>query len=536
VKRVEKGKLFSLRSLEFGESAGIPSAMDIKIEEKLKRLEKSGPIQSHNPNPMKPKGLKNSMHPIKIDASAENNTFFPAQPTTPPFKKNEHFVPSKLQAKFRRKKNLSGIKEENTEEIDESLVINDKRREPASKLSQYCRTAPEPPQIKSHVIHMKKTHKDAPLLPMSFIECLVGDLDFSPTTEIKKLVEKIRRDDRDLESLFRVASLILQNSKDLSLFERALLHLQKLNSEYKKKEISFALGKLNFMKGKWDQSLYYLKKNYNYSIKKDKALNYIVKILMKQRNFNKAKVACDKWIELSPGNCRALYIKGKILYREHKFEEALELFVKVVDQNLNHFKALLYLGFIKQVWEESIEDAKVCFEGVVANKFAGSKFKSRAYYGLSVLFQDMNRAMALQYMRSAIKYSSQDWGLKKTLGDMLVKFRKFKKAISVYKSLLSEKEEDLELLFVLGTIYMITSQYFKSMKYFIRVIELSGKILEVRFEGLFANIFGDSSSRQKVRKMTSNYEVSTLVNLTRTRKPIRKTGPRALPCLLSQIK
>lgn len=414
---------------------------------------------------------------------------------------NKFYNSTKLGVKLRAKKNLSGIQEENTEDVEDSFVrVEESRKHDKGEKRRgegRERGLDLGPKVESRLSHLKKPPEDIPLNKMTFIEKLSFQFDFSPTTEIKRLIEKIRKNEKDLESMFRLTSLILQNSRNLNSFEKSLLQMQKINPEFKKKEITFALGKLNFMKGKWDKSLYYLKKNYNYSIKKDKSLNYMVKILMKQRNFNKAKVACDKWVELSPGNCRALYIKGKILYRQHDFEEALDLFVKVVDQNLNHYKALLYLGFIKQVWEDMPQDAKICFEGVVANKFASSKFKSRAYYGLSVLSQNSDRKMALQYMRSAIKYSPRDWGLRKILAGMLVQFRHFGKAVSIYKRLLKEREEDLELLFSMGTIYMITCEYLKAMKYLIRVIELSGKALEVRFEGLFADILGSDLDKSK---------------------------------------
>lgn len=476
--RKKESKVFSLRTLQSLERQPSIRDLDPGVAGKIKRSEKilkrGGSSSKMKPNPLQKTAAPRQRPPSPDPPRSAPE---PSPEPTPSF-----FFSDKLNLRLRAKKNLSGIQEENTEEIEDSQVVVEKKvRDSYLKGWQ--------PKVGAHVVRMQKPSQEVLVAGVSFIEGLAAEFDFQPTTEIKRLVEKIRKNDRDLESLFRLTSLILQNSKDLGLFEKGLLHIQKLNSEYKKKEISFALGKLNFMKGRWDASLFYLKKNYNYSIKKDRALNYMVKILMKQRNLNKAKVACDKWIELSPGNCRALYIKGKILYREHDFEGALELFVRVVDQNLNHFKALLYLGFIKQVWEDSPEDARVCFEGVVANRFAGSKFKSRAYFGLSVLFQHTDGARALQFMKSAIKYSSADWGLKKTLGDMLVRLRKFRQAVSVYKSLLQEKEEDLGLLFAMGTIYMITAEYLKAMKYFVRVIELSGKILEIRFEGLFAGIF-----------------------------------------------
>lgn len=503
--------MFSFRELGRRSSAQ-PEPLEDSLQIKIKRL--CEPVKQEGPSQvkMKPRNLKPSEPPGKLAKSLSLKEPEPNWPKRANQAKPESQVQrAKLSVKLRAKKNLSGIEEENTEDVEESL--------------QRGQTTPRKPQLMMSLVgasQFRKEDDDEEPGTLPFIEELQLGFDFQATTEIKKLIEKIRKKAGDLESLFRLSSLILQNSRNLDCFERCLLRIQDIDAEFKKKEISFALGKLNFMKHKWDKSLYYLKKNYNYSIKKDKALNYIVKILIKQRNFTKAKVACDKWIDLNPGHSRALYIKAKILYREHNFEEALVLFVRVVDQNLNHYKALLYLGFIKQVWEDMPEDAFVCFEGVVTNKFASSKFKSRAYYGLSILSQEKNRTLALQFMRSAIKYSPRDWALRKTLAGMYVRFRKFNQAISIYKVLLKDREEDLELLFALGTVYMIISEYLRAIKYFIRVVELSGKILEVKFDGLFADMF-QPVSNGKSKANSTKESPARQVTLTR---PARKTLTR----------
>ena len=486
-KEVKNPQTFSLRQLSAENEKINIIPLDITIGLKIKRLK--GLRKNNLPDQvkMKPKTLKLTETPKLLSKKKSIEEINPDR--------QKHWMGNRMSLKLRAKKNLSGIQEENTEDMDDSF---NQKKEPNNKNIIK-------PKINNYQgSQFQKIDNEKSMDELAFIDALLLEFDFSATTEIKKLIEKIRAHERDLESLFRLSSLILQNSKNLNCFEKCLMRIQEIDKEFKKKEISFALGKLNFMKGKWDKSLFYLKKNYNYSIKKDKALNYMVKILLKQKNYLKAKVACDKWIELSPGNSRVLYIKAKILYREHYFEEALGLFVKVVDQNINHYKALLYLGFIKHVWENMHQDAKVCFEGVVTNKYASSKFKSRAYYGLSIITQTENSSMALRFMRSAIKHSPSDWALKKTLAGMLVRFRKFKKAVSIYKSLLKDREEDLELLFSLGTVYMIQCEYLRAIKYFIRVIELSGKILEVRFDGLFANMFRPSSKSDSTIQSSSS--------------------------------
>lgn len=501
-----KPKVFSFRELG-KEGLQVLEPLEGALEAKIKRL--CRPVKEFGPDQvkMKPKNLETGETIGKLAkafSEDESEPEWPKKMTQP-----EHQIQRmRLNVKLRAKKNLSGIEEENTEDVEDSFQLSEKNQ----------RKAEIEGQTQTSRFH-KKDEDDGPGI-LSFIDELQVGFDFQATTEIKKLVEKIRKNETDLESLFRLSSLILQNSRNLDCFEKCLLRIQAIDCEFKKKEISFALGKLNFMKHKWDKSLFHLKKNYNYSIKKDKALNYIVKILIKQRNFTKAKVACDKWIDLSPGNCRALYIKAKILYREHHFEEALTLFVRVVDQNLNHYKALLYLGFIKQVWDDRPDDAFVCFEGVVTNKFASSKFKSRAYYGLSVLSQEKNSTLSLQFMRSAIKYSPRDWALRKTLAGMYVRFRKFKRAISIYKVLLKDREEDLELLFALGTVYMIISEYLRAIKYFIRVVELSGKILEVKFDGLFADMFQSVKHAKSVVHLISNTELAKVVLTSSIRKTL----------------
>jgi tetratricopeptide (TPR) repeat protein len=238
----------------------------------------------------------------------------------------------------------------------------------------------------------------------------------------------------------------------------------------------------------------------------------MIKILLKQKNDSKAFIACEKWAELSPQNPRIFYLKGKINYRNHEFEEAMQMFIKVIEQNLNHYKALLYLGFIKQLWEQSVEDAITCFESVISNKFSSSKFRSRAYFGMSLIHQEMDLPSSIEYMILAIKFSPKDWQFKKNLANLYVKNKNFSKAAGVFKSILKESNEDLELLYSLATLYIIKEQYLKAMKYLMRVIELSGKQLEIRFEGVFANIFYSHNIRQSEMLQTSNIDFSLKVS------------------------
>lgn len=348
--------------------------------------------------------------------------------------------------------------------------------------------------------------------PIDFISKLKKKLGGLKNKEIDKIIEDLQMNQKDLESLFRLSALILQYSKNILLFEFCLNKIQSIDLNFKKKEISFALAKVHFMKGNYDKSLYYLKKNYNYSIKKDISLNYMIKILLKQKNDSKALIACEKWAELSPQNPRIFYLKGKINYRNHEFEEAMQMFIKVIEQNLNHYKALLYLGFIKQLWEESIDDAITCFESVISNKFSSSKFRSRAYFGMSLIYQNMNLHSSIDYMIMAIKYSPKDWQFKKNLANLYVKNKNFSKAVGVFKSLLKESNENLELLYSLATLYIIKEQFLKAMKYLMRVIELSGKQLEIRFEGVFANIFYSHKVHYSEMDQTSNMDFSMRVS------------------------
>ncbi len=189
--------------------------------------------------------------------------------------------------------------------------------------------------------------------------------------------------------------------------------------------------------GKPDQSIAELKKLLNGKNDREIYLQ-MADTYQKAKNYSEmAKVidAADKLSQTKEDKTAVLFLRGEMLERQKKYQQAEHLFRQVIDEDPNNASALNYLGYMLADQNTRLGEAQQLIQKAVSldpGNYAFLDSLGWVYYRLNKLDD------AEQQLTKSVQLMSKDPTIHDHLGDVYFKQGKTKQAIAEWQSSLKE--------------------------------------------------------------------------------------------------
>lgn len=187
----------------------------------------------------------------------------------------------------------------------------------------------------------------------------------------------------------------------------------------------------------------------------------------KQDRARKVLNQCEKRI---PGKGIFSYYIGKMLVDEGKLKEAKKHFKRASKIEPGFSQAIMALGLVHEEQNKKEEAIKI-YKKYLVQRPNDTLILSRM---VQLMFSLERFQAATPFAERLSDLDPDDLNLKVKLGILYTDAKKYPKAISVFKELLSRAPANDKILYYLGAIYQETKEYENAVDYFSRVPTTSG--------------------------------------------------------------
>ena len=292
----------------------------------------------------------------------------------------------------------------------------------------------------------------------------------------KEELEGLLEIDPDNEILnFRLGYKYLEEN-NFTKFKDYLLCAFKKNPKYETNLITYTLGLMYLRNKDYDTALFFFSKNYKKCPENAyNALLLIGKIFERTNQNEKAIITYQKFNKNYLNQKIGDYKIAKIKFKQNDLIAAEDGFFGILKENPLNIKVMIYLGIIRLktttlFTQKARKDILSYFNKAMASRELSPKFECMVRENLSIFYEKIgNIDLAIKNLEFSIKLRPNNQSYLYRLINLLIRGKRYKEAIKVYKIIIKRNPHNFSLSVKLGILYAFIGDYKKAIKLLIFV-------------------------------------------------------------------